>query len=100
MTLAPGKSPWSIIACPRRGFCDAHCFELFLILNIFISVVPANLEKAQNLHLIPKTMSLPQPELPEPAHPTIDSMLSRKFGKEVANYFSGILHTPMSLLPD
>jgi hypothetical protein len=35
------------------------------------------------------TMSLPQPELPEPAHPTIDSMLSRKFGKEVANYFSG-----------
>jgi hypothetical protein len=35
------------------------------------------------------TMPLPQPELPEPAHPTVDSMLSRKFGKEVANYFSG-----------
>ncbi|KAF1918933.1 NUDIX hydrolase domain-like protein, partial [Ampelomyces quisqualis] len=34
-------------------------------------------------------MPLPQPELPEPAHPTVDSMLSRKFGKEVANYFSG-----------
>lgn len=34
-------------------------------------------------------MSLPQPDLPEPAHPEIDSMLSRKFGKEVANYFSG-----------
>ncbi|KAF2626652.1 peroxisomal NADH pyrophosphatase-like protein NUDT12 [Macroventuria anomochaeta] len=32
---------------------------------------------------------LPQPDLPEPAHPTVDSMLSRKFGKEVANYFSG-----------
>jgi NAD+ diphosphatase len=32
---------------------------------------------------------LPQPELPEPAHPDIDSMLSRRFGKEVANYFSG-----------
>ncbi|KAF2095795.1 hypothetical protein NA57DRAFT_67521 [Rhizodiscina lignyota] len=32
---------------------------------------------------------LPQPELPEPAHPDLDSMLSRKFGKEVANYFSG-----------
>ncbi|KAF1998162.1 hypothetical protein P154DRAFT_469829 [Amniculicola lignicola CBS 123094] len=31
----------------------------------------------------------PQPDLPEPAHPNIDSMLSRKFGKEVANYFSG-----------
>lgn len=31
----------------------------------------------------------PQPELPEPAHHTLDSMLSRKFGKEVANYFSG-----------
>ncbi|MCJ1314329.1 NADH pyrophosphatase [Agyrium rufum] len=29
------------------------------------------------------------PELPEPAHPQVDSMLSRKFGKEVANYFSG-----------
>ncbi|CBY00270.1 similar to peroxisomal NADH pyrophosphatase NUDT12 [Plenodomus lingam JN3] len=33
--------------------------------------------------------SLPQPDLPAPAHPTVDSMLSRKFGKEVANYFSG-----------
>ena len=33
----------------------------------------------------------PQPDLPEPAHPDIDSMLSRKFGKEIANYFSGIL---------
>ncbi|EUC46168.1 hypothetical protein COCMIDRAFT_4676 [Bipolaris oryzae ATCC 44560] len=32
---------------------------------------------------------LPQPDLPEPAHPGVDSMLSRKFGKEVANYFSG-----------
>lgn len=33
---------------------------------------------------------LPQPKLPEPAHPDVDSMLSRKFGKEVANYFSGV----------
>ncbi|KAF2090885.1 hypothetical protein K490DRAFT_33303 [Saccharata proteae CBS 121410] len=31
----------------------------------------------------------PVPELPEPAHFTVDSMLARKFGKEVANYFSG-----------
>ncbi|KAF1813601.1 hypothetical protein P152DRAFT_456984 [Eremomyces bilateralis CBS 781.70] len=30
-----------------------------------------------------------QPSLPEPAHADIDSMLSRKFGKEVANYFAG-----------
>ncbi|MCJ1441082.1 MAG: NADH pyrophosphatase [Stictis urceolatum] len=30
-----------------------------------------------------------QPELPAPAHADLDSMLSRKFGKEVANYFSG-----------
>lgn len=30
-----------------------------------------------------------QPALPEPAFPDLDSMLSRKFGKEVANYFSG-----------
>lgn len=30
-----------------------------------------------------------QPANPEPAHHNIDSMLSRKFGKEVANYFSG-----------
>ncbi|CAK3938255.1 probable NADH pyrophosphatase [Lecanosticta acicola] len=30
-----------------------------------------------------------QPANPEPAHPEVDSMLSRKFGKEVANYFSG-----------
>ncbi|KAF2021117.1 hypothetical protein BU24DRAFT_416781 [Aaosphaeria arxii CBS 175.79] len=34
-------------------------------------------------------MPLPQPNLPEPAHPDVDSMLSRKFGKEIANYFSG-----------
>lgn len=34
-------------------------------------------------------MPLPQPDLPEPAHPGVDSMLSRKFGKEIANYFSG-----------
>lgn len=30
-----------------------------------------------------------QPDLPQPAHDGLDSMLSRKFGKEVANYFSG-----------
>ncbi|EGP85467.1 uncharacterized protein MYCGRDRAFT_74463 [Zymoseptoria tritici IPO323] len=30
-----------------------------------------------------------QPDNPEPAHASLDSMLSRKFGKEVANYFSG-----------
>ncbi|KAL8810798.1 MAG: hypothetical protein Q9223_002098 [Gallowayella weberi] len=29
------------------------------------------------------------PPLPEPAFPHLDSMLSRRFGKEVANYFSG-----------
>jgi NAD+ diphosphatase len=32
---------------------------------------------------------VPQPELPDPAHHDLDSMLSRKFGREVANYFSG-----------
>jgi len=31
----------------------------------------------------------PQPEVPLAAHSELDSMLSRKFGKEVANYFSG-----------
>ncbi|OCK81008.1 hypothetical protein K432DRAFT_327196 [Lepidopterella palustris CBS 459.81] len=34
-------------------------------------------------------MPEPMPDLPEPAHHELDSMLSRKFGKEVANYFSG-----------
>ena len=29
------------------------------------------------------------PDLPPPAHANVDSMLSRKFGREVANYFSG-----------
>ena len=33
---------------------------------------------------------MPIPELPEPAHADVDSMLSRKFGKEIANYFSGM----------
>ncbi|KAF2125312.1 peroxisomal NADH pyrophosphatase-like protein NUDT12 [Dothidotthia symphoricarpi CBS 119687] len=32
---------------------------------------------------------LPTPALPEPAHPEVDSMLSRRFGKEIANYYSG-----------
>jgi NAD+ diphosphatase len=31
----------------------------------------------------------PQPDLPDPAHYDVDSMLSRKFGREIANYFSG-----------
>jgi hypothetical protein len=51
------------------------------------------LRSAQYIHYLQlinlKNMSLPQPDLPEPAHPEIDSMLSRKFGKEIANYFSG-----------
>ncbi|KAF7914400.1 uncharacterized protein EAF01_000806 [Botrytis porri] len=32
---------------------------------------------------------MPEPSLPSPAHPDVDSMLTRKFGREVANYFSG-----------
>jgi hypothetical protein len=35
-----------------------------------------------------------QPDLPEPAHPEVESMLSRRFGKEVANYFSGAQISP------
>jgi NAD+ diphosphatase len=31
----------------------------------------------------------PPPSLPDPAHHDLDSMLSRKFGREIANYFSG-----------
>ena len=31
----------------------------------------------------------PVPDLPDPAHYDVDSMLSRKFGREIANYFSG-----------
>lgn len=34
---------------------------------------------------------MPPPALPEPAHAEVDSMLSRKFGKEIANYFAGVL---------
>ena len=36
---------------------------------------------------------MPTPEIPRPAHADVDSMLSRKFGKEIANYFSGIFPT-------
>ncbi|KAL9100966.1 MAG: hypothetical protein Q9163_003730 [Psora crenata] len=32
---------------------------------------------------------MPQPEVPDPAYADLDSMLSRKYGKEAANYFSG-----------
>ena len=31
-------------------------------------------------------MATTQPELPQAAHADLDSMLSRKFGREVANY--------------
>jgi NAD+ diphosphatase len=34
-----------------------------------------------------------QPEIPLAAHAEVDSMLSRKFGKEIANYFSGMAST-------
>lgn len=34
-------------------------------------------------------MPLAIPDLPPPAHVDVDSMLTRKFGREVANYFSG-----------
>lgn len=34
-------------------------------------------------------MPLPLPDLPDPAHADVDSMLTRKFGREIANYFSG-----------
>jgi len=34
-------------------------------------------------------MPLPRPDLPESHYPNEDSMLSRKFGREIANYFSG-----------
>lgn len=40
------------------------------------------------------------PALPEPAHADQDSMLSRKFGREVANYFSGMLLHLLSFLRD
>ncbi|THX73219.1 hypothetical protein D6D05_07502 [Aureobasidium pullulans] len=36
-----------------------------------------------------KVSRMPTPSLPQPAHPELDSMLTRKFGKEVANYFAG-----------
>lgn len=39
---------------------------------------------------------MPQPDLPEPAHADLDSMLSRKFGKEVANYFAGTVGAPLA----
>lgn len=34
-------------------------------------------------------MSIPHPELPQPAHLDRDSALGRKFGREVTNYFGG-----------
>ncbi|RDW88244.1 hypothetical protein BP6252_00276 [Coleophoma cylindrospora] len=40
----------------------------------------------------------PQPDLPDPAHHDVDSMLSRKFGREVANYFSGSTLNRVSFL--
>lgn len=47
---------------------------------------------AQTLSIAKKEEAMSGPALPEPAHGDHDSMLSRKFGKEVANYFSGTPH--------
>lgn len=41
-------------------------------------------------YILPAAMPA-QPELPRPAHIDHDSMLSRKFGKEVTNYFGSML---------
>ncbi|CAD0054900.1 unnamed protein product [Aureobasidium pullulans] len=41
---------------------------------------------------------MPTPSLPQPAHPELDSMLTRKFGKEVANYFAALKHPSASFL--
>lgn len=43
--------------------------------------LPAQLRKS--------TAKMSIPDLPEPAFHYLESMLSRKFGKEIANYFSG-----------
>lgn len=43
---------------------------------------------------------MPESVVPKAAHADLDSMLSRKFGKEVANYFSGkpaLIPTPNEL---
>ena len=56
--------------------------------------------KTQQLLLVTVVAAMPQPELPEPAHAEVDSMLSRKFGKEVANYFSGSLSSPVPSKPE
>lgn len=40
---------------------------------------------------------MPDPDLPQAHLSELDSMLSRKFGKEVANYFSGKYHEGDSL---
>ncbi len=36
------------------------------------------------------------PDLPEPAYADDDSILSRRYGKEIANYFSGTLQLSFS----
>lgn len=59
-----------------------HCTNFFRLFRV---------ENSSVKNTMPQ---LPQPTLPEPAHPDLDSMLSRKFGKEVANYFSGIALQP------
>lgn len=39
----------------------------------------------------------PQPDLPDPAHHDVDSMLSRKFGREVGEFVKAMdLPSPLS----
>jgi hypothetical protein len=40
--------------------------------------------------ILPADIMSPQPKLPDAHLAHLDSMLSRKFGKEIANYFSGM----------
>ena len=73
------------------GLTNYSGLLLVLLSPPFLSLLNTTLSLL-SFHLLSlwiAVMSTPQPDLPEPVHAELDSMLSRKFGKEVANYFSG-----------
>ncbi len=64
------------------------------VLSIACSLGHLDLDSLITEILIEYSFAMPQPELPRPAHLDHDSMLSRKFGKEVTNYFGSMSSDP------
>ena len=79
----------------RATFCYVLLLFVSLLLCLFslvlidLCVITSSKSFPSASSITRASMPPKQPQLPDPAHHDVDSMLSRKFGREIANYFSG-----------